>query len=120
MIRKGRFYHQNHEIIFPIIKEKLEYKIERHPTREMYATPTTLIPFLIIKEAADTSLSDLFFLQVYISSLLALRSDDQGNNNIAYFCNPYLSIWILLASSLFGSLYFKIELVVSIYVLEYL
>ena len=72
MIRKERSYHQNHEIIFPITKEKFEYKTERLPTRERYATPTALTPFLLFR---------LFVLQVYIASLMPRRLDNLGNNN---------------------------------------
>ena len=83
-------YHQNHEIIFPIIKEKFEYKIKTPHEGKVGNSNCTnslhslLHPFanLIIEDAAGTPPSDPFFLQVYITPLMPQRSDDPGTDNM--------------------------------------
>ena len=73
MIRKESSYHQNHEIIFPIIKEKFEYKIKTPHEGKVGNSNCTnslhslLHPFanLIIGDAADTPPSDPFFVGLY-------------------------------------------------------
>ena len=82
-------YHQKHEIIFPIIKEKFEYKIKTpHEGKAGNSNCTNslhslLHPFanLIIEDAAGTPPSDPFFCR-FISPLMPQRSDDPGTDNM--------------------------------------
>ena len=93
MIRKERLYHKNYEIIFPIIKEKFEYKVKiPHEGKVCNSNCVNSFIFLfhlfddlIIEEATDTPQSDPFFLQVYIAPLMPQRSDDPGNDNNVVF-----------------------------------
>ena len=81
LIRKEIFYHQNHEIIFLKIKERLEYKTERLPTRKMYTILTVrnlLLPLhiftdLTIEEAADPLSSNPTFFCRFTLRRLYLR-----------------------------------------------
>ena len=89
MIREERSYHQNYEVIFPITKEKFEYKKKiPHEGKVGNSNCTNFLLSLfshfvdlIIGEAADTLPSDPLFLLDYIAPLMLWRSDDPGNDN---------------------------------------
>ena len=82
MIRKERFYRQNHKIIFLRIKEKFKYKIETPHKGKVGNSDCTdflhllnLFADLIIEEAATP------FLHDHVILLIPRRLDDTGNNN---------------------------------------
>ena len=87
-IRKERSYHQNYEIIFPIIKEKFEYKGKApHEGKICNSNCANSLHYLlhhfsdlIIGEAVGIPPLDPFFLQVYLTSLMPQRLDDPGTD----------------------------------------
>ena len=58
LIRKKIFYHQNHEIIFPKIKERLEYKTERLPTTKRCAILTVRTILLPLHSFTDLTIGE--------------------------------------------------------------